>query len=142
MLYALIATLLITFYPQVPVEVSDLIGRAVVKASKDHDIPPELILAVMQKESTFNPYSVAGKCRGLMQINLSVWQIPISEAHSIYGGTWHGTRILKFYLDKNHGNLQNALYGYRGAKDDDYVQKVIKYRNWWKAKLGDSANQK
>lgn len=144
MLHTLIAALLLIWYPIVPPEITDLIGKAAVHASRDHDVPIELILAVIEKESSFNPYAISeGKrCRGLMQINLKWWPMPLSEAHSIYGGIWHGTRILRIYLDRNGGDVRKALYGYRGMKDHDYVNKILEYKKKWKSKLlGDSSNR-
>jgi soluble lytic murein transglycosylase-like protein len=135
MLQALIATLLIMWYPIVPPEITDIIGKAAIEASRDHNVPVELILAVIEKESSFNPYSISkDDCRGLMQINRKWWPMPVSEAHSIYGGIWHGTRILKIYLDRNNGNVKKALYGYRGAPDHDYVAKILEYKKKWKSK--------
>jgi len=136
MLHSLIASLLILWFPMVPVEVTDLIGKASVEASQDQNVPVDLILAVIQAESTFNPYAKTTNCHGLMQINLKFWPVSLSEAHSIYGGIWHGTRILKYYLDRNKGNVIKALEGYRGdPTDKTYVGKVLAYQKKWKTNL-------
>ena len=82
-------------------------------------LEPELVLAVIEVESNFDRYavSVAGAL-GLMQV-MPFWRNEIgrpgdnliqAETNLRYGCT-----ILKFYLDKEKGDLRRALGRYNGS---------------------------
>ncbi len=82
-------------------------------------LAPELVLAVIEVESNFDRYavSVAGAL-GLMQV-MPFWRNEIgrpgdnliqAETNLRYGCT-----ILKFYLDKENGDLRRALGRYNGS---------------------------
>mgnify|MGYP001824536792 FL=1 len=104
------------------------------------ELPPELILAVIEVESNFDRYaiSVAG-ARGLMQI-MPFWKKEIgrpgdnllhTDTHLRYGCT-----ILRFYYDKEKGDLRRALGRYNGSLGKrKYPNKVIDKlsRKWFQA---------
>ena len=83
------------------------------------DLPPELILAVIETESNFDHYaiSVAGAI-GLMQI-MPFWLEEIGRPDDnllhIDTNLRYGCTILKFYLDKEKGDLRRALGRYNGS---------------------------
>lgn len=101
-------------------------------------LPPELVLAVIDVESNFNQYaiSVAG-ARGLMQVMpfwLKVIGRPGDSLFRLQTNLRLGCTILKYYLDKERGNLQDALKRYNGTRERDYgirVDKVLRTR-WYK----------
>jgi soluble lytic murein transglycosylase-like protein len=103
------------------------------------DLPPELVLAVIEVESNFDPYaiSVAGAL-GLMQV-MPFWRDEIGRPgdNLIHVDTnlRYGCTILKFYLDKEHGDLRRALGRYNGSIGRrKYSNKVIDKlsRKWFR----------
>lgn len=82
-------------------------------------LKPELVLAVIHVESNFNPYaiSVAG-ARGLMQV-MPFWLKEIGKPGDslfhVQTNLRYGCTILKYYLDKERGNLMHALARYNGS---------------------------
>lgn len=83
------------------------------------ELPPELVLAVIEVESAFDRFaiSVAG-AQGLMQI-MPFWLKEIGHPHD---NLFHpqtnlrmGCTILRYYLDKEDGDLGKALARYNGS---------------------------
>jgi len=104
------------------------------------DLPPELILAVIEVESNFDRYaiSVAGAL-GLMQI-MPFWLDEIGRPNDnlLHTDTnlRYGCTILRFYLDKEKGDLRRALGRYNGSLGKrKYPNKVIDKlsRKWFQA---------
>ena len=83
------------------------------------ELPPELILAVIETESNFDHYaiSVAGAI-GLMQI-MPFWLDEIGRPNDnllhVDTNLRYGCTILRFYLDKEKGDLRRALARYNGS---------------------------
>jgi soluble lytic murein transglycosylase-like protein len=104
------------------------------------ELPPELILAVIEVESNFDRYavSVAGAL-GLMQV-MPFWKDEIGRPNDnlnhVDTNLRYGCTILKFYLDKENGDLRRALGRYNGSLGKrKYPNKVIdklSYK-WFKA---------
>ncbi|GAB4511766.1 MAG: lytic transglycosylase domain-containing protein [Sulfuricaulis sp.] len=94
------------------------------------ELPPELVLAVIEVESNFSPYaiSVAG-ARGLMQV-MPFWLKEIGKPGDslfrIQTNLRFGCTILKYYLQKEKGNLHAALKRYNGTRASKYSFKVDK----------------
>jgi len=83
------------------------------------DIPPELVLAVMDVESRFDRYAVSSAgAVGLMQV-MPFWprELGMSNEQLIRIGdnVRMGTTILGYYLRKERGNYQRALQRYNGS---------------------------
>jgi soluble lytic murein transglycosylase-like protein len=104
------------------------------------DLPPELVLAVIEVESNFDRYaiSVAGAL-GLMQV-MPFWKDEIGRPDDnlirIDTKLRYGCTILRFYLDKENGDLRRALGRYNGSLGKrKYPNKVIDKlsRKWFKA---------
>jgi soluble lytic murein transglycosylase-like protein len=94
------------------------------------ELPPELILAVIEVESNFDSYaiSVAGAL-GLMQV-MPFWKDEIGRPDDnlirLDTNLRYGCTILKFYLDKENGDLRRALGRYNGSLGQrKYPNKVI-----------------
>lgn len=103
------------------------------------ELPPELILAVIEVESNFDRYavSVAGAL-GLMQI-MPFWLEEIGRPNDnllhIATNLRYGCTILKFYYDKENGDLQRALGRYNGSLGRRrYPAKVITklHQKWFR----------
>jgi len=103
-------------------------------------LAPELVLAVIEVESNFDRYavSVAGAL-GLMQV-MPFWLNEIGRPDDnllhINTNLRYGCTILKFYLDKENGDLRRALGRYNGSLGRrKYPNKVIDKltRKWFQA---------
>ena len=104
------------------------------------ELPPELILAVIEVESNFDRYaiSVAGAI-GLMQI-MPFWleEIGRPDDNLLHVDTnlRYGCTILRFYYDKEKGDLRRALGRYNGSLGKrKYPNKVIDKlsKKWFQA---------
>ena len=104
------------------------------------ELPPELILAVIEVESNFDRYaiSVAGAI-GLMQI-MPFWLDEIGRPNDnllhIDTNLRYGCTILRFYYDKEKGDLRRALGRYNGSLGKrKYPNKVIDKlsKKWFQA---------
>ena len=94
-------------------------------------LEPELVLAVIDVESNFDSYavSVAGAL-GLMQV-MPFWRNEIGRPDDnlihLETNLRYGCTILKFYLDKEKGDLRKALARYNGSVGRrEYPSKVQK----------------
>ena len=82
-------------------------------------IPPELVLAVIEVESRFDRYAISSVgARGLMQV-MPFWlkEIghPKDNLFNLRTNLRMGCTILKYYMDKEKGNLTRALGRYNGS---------------------------
>ena len=107
--------------------------------AKRAQLPPELILAVIEVESNFDRYaiSVVGAL-GLMQV-MPFWKDEIGRPNDnllhIDTNLRYGCTILKHYYDKEQGDLRRALGRYNGSLGHrKYPNKVIDKlsRKWFK----------
>lgn len=112
-----------------PEERIEILKRVHFEA-KRAELPPELVLAVIDIESNFDRYaiSVAG-ARGLMQI-MPFWLDEIGRQDDnlmhIDTNLRFGCTILKFYLDMEDGDLIRALGRYNGSLGQRrYPNKVL-----------------
>lgn len=104
------------------------------------DLPPELVLAVIEVESNFDRYavSVAGAL-GLMQV-MPFWRDEIGRPNDnlirVDTNLRYGCTILKYYLEKEGGDLRRALGRYNGSLGQrKYPNKVIDQltRKWFRS---------
>jgi len=122
-------------YRRIPPTTASLIAKNIVKLAKESNIPVSAIVGIIEIESNFDPSQVSSaKARGLMQVRWSVWKDTLKkeinltsefDLHKIDNGILSGILVLKYYIDKNSGDLSGALYDYVG-KNKDYVGKVYK----------------
>jgi soluble lytic murein transglycosylase-like protein len=83
------------------------------------DVPPELVLAVMDVESRFDRYAVSSAgAVGLMQV-MPFWPHELGMSNEqlvrVADNVRMGTTILGYYLRKERGNYQRALQRYNGS---------------------------
>ena len=82
-------------------------------------LDPHLVLAVIDVESKFRKYAVSSAgARGLMQV-MPFWVKEIGEpGHNLFHertNLRYGCTILRHYLDRERGNMANALARYNGS---------------------------
>jgi hypothetical protein len=88
------------------------------RVARRHGVDEQLVLAVIESESSFDPFAVSPKgAKGLMQLMpetaayLGV-EDPFDPAQSVDGGV----RYLKELLDRYDGEVHAALAAYRGER--------------------------
>ncbi len=94
-------------------------------------VSPQLVLALIQVESKFDPYAVSHSgAVGLMQIMpfwLKLIGRPDDSLVHMQTNLRMGCTILKYYLNKSNGDIREALQRYNGATVGiDYSDKVLK----------------
>lgn len=103
------------------------------------ELPPELVLAVIQVESNFDRFAIShAGARGLMQV-MPFWLDelgrPDDDLFHIRTNIRYGCSILKHYLERERGNLQRALARYNGSVGKTwYPDRVFRAlnRNWFR----------
>lgn len=103
-------------------------------------LTPELVLAVIDIESRFDRYAISSAgAQGLMQI-MPFWlkEIGHPDDNLIHAHTnlRMGCTILRYYLDKEKGDLRRALGRYNGnIYTRAYADKVLDalFNRWYKA---------
>lgn len=94
------------------------------------ELAPELVLAVIEVESNFDRYAIShAGALGLMQV-MPFWIKEIGRPDDnlirLETNLRYGCTILKFYLDKEKGDLRRALGRYNGSLGRrKYPNKVI-----------------
>ena len=111
--------------------------RGVHREAKRVDLPPELVLAVIDIESNFDHYAISyAGARGLMQV-MPFWldEIgrPDDSLFDIDTNLRMGCTILRHYYDRERGDLQRALARYNGSLGSrKYSTKVLeRLRTRW-----------
>jgi soluble lytic murein transglycosylase-like protein len=107
--------------------------RIVHQQATHVDVPPELVLAVIDVESNFDRYAISSaNALGLMQV-MPFWvdELDIGDGNfnvlfDIEMNILIGCRILKYYLDMEDGNLVPGLARYNGSYGRRvYADKVL-----------------
>ena len=103
------------------------------------DLPPELVLALIDIESNFDRFAIShAGARGLMQV-MPFWLDEIGrpgdDLFDIHTNLRFGCTILKLYLDRERGNRTKALARYTGSVGKVwYPQRVYKAlgKRWYR----------
>ena len=99
-------------------------------------LDPHLVLAVIDVESKFRKYAVSrAGARGYMQV-MPFWVKELGDAsHNLFHertNLRYGCTILRHYLDRERGNLVNALARYNGSLGQpqypELVQRALRER--------------
>ena len=112
----------------VPRTVAADIALQIVGQSKQTNMSPELIIGIIQVESSFNPMAISSKnARGLMQV-MPEWVKKfnlkkVSDLHDIDTNIQSGIKVLKIHIEEANGNISKGLYRYVG-KSNSYAGKV------------------
>lgn len=123
------------FIPDLPqrLEILRLIHREAIHA----ELSPEVVLAVIEVESHFNPYAVSrAGAQGLMQV-MPFWKELIGRSDDnlthIHTNLRYGCTILKHYLDMEQGELAPALARYNGSYGKNWYPDRVRVaweRHW------------
>jgi soluble lytic murein transglycosylase-like protein len=107
--------------------------RQIHAAASRANLPPELVLAVIEVESHFDRFAISRVgAQGMMQV-MPFWKNEIGRpddnlTHNLTNFEY-GCRILQFYLQREKGQLHKALARYNGSVGSRvYSNKV--YRAW------------
>ncbi|WP_156877027.1 lytic transglycosylase domain-containing protein [Paludibacterium yongneupense] len=98
--------------------------------AKRAGLDPQLVLGLIEVESGFHKYAVStAGARGLMQV-MPFWVRSIGDAsHNLFDLTTnlrYGCTILRYYLDRENGDLYRALGRYNGSLGErDYPERVF-----------------
>jgi soluble lytic murein transglycosylase-like protein len=100
-------------------------------------LDPQLVLALIQHESNFRKYAVSSaQARGYMQV-MPFWVKlignPDHDLFTLRTNLRYGCTILRFYLDRENGDLYRALGRYNGSLGQpDYPNAVMSaMRRYW-----------
>lgn len=94
------------------------------------DLPPELVLAVIEVESGFDRFAIShAGARGLMQV-MPFWLEVLERSQAnLFDPPTNlriGCTILRYYLDKEQGDLVGALARYNGSYGQTwYPERVL-----------------
>lgn len=120
--------------PQERFSILQKIHHAAIQAN----LEPELVLAVIQIESAFNPYAVSRVgAQGMMQV-MPFWKKEIGRTDDnlihLETNLQYGCTILKHYLDREKGHYANALARYNGSYGSyKYSRKVMSaWLDYWR----------
>lgn len=124
---------------RVPRAKAQHIVREAIHNAKQHQLDPELLLAIIAIESTFRERAVSRVgARGLMQVMPRSHASKVREiggSHQLFDPAKNihvGSRILANYLNAQSGNLRRALLKYNGSlgKRSSFPDRVLRvYRD-------------
>lgn len=111
--------------------------QLVYSTASDFELDPTLVLAVMQIESTFNQYAISSAgAQGIMQV-MPFWKQELGtnddDLLNLKTNIRYGCAILKHYIDREKGDLVDALARYNGSYGSNhYSAKVMTawYERW------------
>lgn len=124
--------------PKIDPATAKEIAMAITKYSTKFNFPPELILCLIERESSFHKKAFSkptskskNGCKGLMQINplahpekLKKLGIKGDEIFHIDKNIHIGTMILREYYDKT-GSISRALKKYIGTNNEGYILDIL-----------------
>ena len=107
--------------------------RMVHREASRTKLPPELFLALIHTESSFDRFAVSSAgAQGLMQV-MPFWKSVIGHPEDnltdIETNLRYGSAILNHYLQRESGNLTRALARYNGSLGQSWYPERV-YENW------------
>lgn len=99
----------------------------IYEVSEEYGVSPELIMAIVERESSGKANAVNGDCKGLMQVS-EKWHadrmelLGVTDLYDPYGNILVGTDYL-MELAERYEDLGYVLMSYNGdSKADDYAE--------------------
>ena len=99
-------------------------------------LDPQLVLGLIQHESNFRKYAISSAgARGYMQV-MPFWVVQIGNSgHDLFTlrtNLRYGCTILRYYLDRENGDLYRALGRYNGSLGrPEYPNAVLESMQHW-----------
>ena len=108
------------------------IATAIEKYSNQYNFPPELIICLIEKESSFRPMAVSkAGCEGLLQINRKFHKEKLKKLNIKGDQIFHidnninvGVMILREYYNKTK-TISGALRKYLGINSKEYQLDIL-----------------
>jgi membrane-bound lytic murein transglycosylase MltF len=100
-------------------------------------LPTELVMAVIEVESRFDPYAISSAgAQGLMQV-MAFWKNELGRTEDnlvdIRTNLRYGCTILAYYRRMEHGDLESALARYNGSYGETwYAERVMDAMSQWR----------
>jgi len=120
-------------YRKVPMTVAQNIAMNIIKYSKQYEIPPILLVGIIQVESGFNPMITGiktkyGHARGLMQV-MPEWvkKMDLKNIYDLYNidiNIETGCKVFNIHLEEGKGQISEGLFRYVN-QDKKYVTNVF-----------------
>ena len=105
--------------------ISDEIQGYCIEIGEEYGVCPELLMAMIEAESSGNPEATNGSCKGLMQVS-DRWhkdrmeRLGVTDIYDEYGNILVGTDYL-MELAEEYGDIGVVLMVYNGdSRADDY----------------------
>jgi cell division protein FtsB len=123
-----IARYINTNFPTIPNILCTEIAVQIATLSRQENVAPELVVGIIQVESSFNPMAISSKnARGLMQV-MPMWAKhfkydKVCSLHNVNIGILTGIKVLKIHIEEEDGDISEGLYKYVN-KDRSYVERV------------------
>jgi hypothetical protein len=122
-----------------PAERLAILDSVFCEAKRDPSLklPPDLVLAVIEVESRFDPWAVSRVgAVGLMQV-MPFWPKRLGIDNQLVRPSPNirmGCEILRFYLRREAGNWRKALARYNGSVGrNDYAERVLlRWHDRWR----------
>lgn len=118
--------------PKISLNTAEKIADSIVTNSKKYNVPPELVVGIIEVESTFNPKATGpktpyGRARGLMQV-MPMWAKEFKlkskyQLHEIDTSIKTGIKVFKIHLEEADGDISKGLYYYVN-RSERYINKV------------------
>lgn len=119
------------FVYRVDVPLEAELQEAVWDACQEHNVEYELVLGLIEVESTFHTDAVSCVgCYGLMQLNPQYFPTDLSPADNVR----YGVAYLAEKLDQYAGDIGAALTAYNAGHDTgsrEYTEKVVAAAEKW-----------
>lgn len=121
---------------KLPIPLSDELVEALLDACFLHDVPVSLALAVMERESGFNPDAVSPSgCYGLLQLNPAYFPSGLSPKMNIWAGVGYLGELLATY-DTTEAAVTAYFYGPSSRTSSEYAKEVMERVDKWESVLG------
>lgn len=99
----------------------------IYEVSEEYEVRPELIMAIVERESSGKADAVNGNCKGLMQVSQR-WhadrmeRLGVTDLYDPYGNILVGTDFFVELMER-YGDLGYVLMKYNGdSRADDYAE--------------------